>query len=78
VMAQSVTETTTITKSVTVNGTAGTQNVACRSLWIVYRLDQYGDNNLSVRYTPYGPRGPANKKDQLYHVCIVESAPCTG
>jgi hypothetical protein len=33
---------------------------------------------LSVRYTPYGPPGPTNEKDQLYtndRVCIIGSAP---
>jgi hypothetical protein len=33
---------------------------------------------LSVRFTPYGPRGFANEKDQLYtndRVCILDSAP---
>jgi hypothetical protein len=75
----SVTETTTVTKSVTVNRGlgAGTQNV-CQTVGIVYGLDPYGKNNLSVRYTPYGPPGPANEKDRLYtndRVCIIGSAP---
>jgi hypothetical protein len=74
-MAQtSVTETTTVTKSVTVN--RGTQGV-CQTVGIVYGLDPYGDNYLSVRYTPYGPRSAANEKDQLYtndRVCVIGSA----
>jgi hypothetical protein len=78
-MAQSVTETTTVTKSVTINRELGasTQNV-CQPVGIVYGLDPYGKNNLSVRYTPYGPPGPANEKDRLYtndRVCIIGSAP---
>jgi hypothetical protein len=78
-MAQSVTETTTVTKSVTVNRGlgAGTQGV-CQTVGIVYGLDPYGKNNLSVRYTLYGPPGPANEKDQLYtndRVRILGSAP---
>jgi predicted lysophospholipase L1 biosynthesis ABC-type transport system permease subunit len=42
-IAQSVTETTTVTKSVTVNRGlgAGTQNV-CQTVGIVYGLDPYG------------------------------------
>jgi hypothetical protein len=80
-MAQnSVTETTTVTKSVTINHGpgAGTQNNVCQTVGIVYGLDPYGDNFLSVRFAPYGPRGPANEKSRLYtndRVCVLGSVP---
>jgi hypothetical protein len=64
-MAQnSVAETTTVTKSVTINRGSDTRN---------YGLDPCVDNYLSVRFAPYGPQ-----KDRLYtndRVCIIVSAP---
>ena len=45
----------------------------CLFVGRVMGLDPYGDNYLSVRYRPYGPRGPANEKDELYEhdqVCV--------
>ena len=45
----------------------------CLFIGRVFGLDPRGDYNLSVRYRPYGPSGPAFEKDQLFtdeKVCV--------
>jgi hypothetical protein len=45
----------------------------CLFIGRVSGLDPHGDNNLSVRYRPYGQSGPAFEKDQLFtddKVCV--------
>jgi hypothetical protein len=75
--AQTITrQTTTTTETTTISGAPdGTSE--CLYTGRVFRLDPYGDNNLSVRDRPYGPRGPANEKDELFtndQVCVMRTA----
>jgi hypothetical protein len=71
VFAQTVTTTTT---TVTLAAPPPRiQGAACQWVGRVVGLDPYGDNNLSVRTGPYGPRGLANEIDELFtgdNVCV--------
>ena len=47
---------------------------SCIASGTVYRLNPYGDNNLSVRVSPSGRAGLADEKDELFsgeQVCVT-------
>jgi hypothetical protein len=53
------------------------QPTTCAAMGTVYRLNPYGDNNLSVREAPSGEAGLEHEKDELFtgeHVRVTRMA----